>query len=126
MQFHLHASIAWRENTLPCIPYYSYCRLASLQHIYEVKLSHCRPAQALRFPEVEASRFQNNEGGKVISPTYGTPLLESESTGGQKCGRKDFVNDTIGNRSRDLPASSAVPQTIASSRDPYHIYICNK
>jgi hypothetical protein len=43
-------------------------------------------------------------------------LLEAEFTPGPKCGRKDYVNekfhDTIGNRFRDLPVRSAVPQPL--------------
>jgi hypothetical protein len=46
-------------------------------------------------------------------------LLEAESTRGPKCGRKDYVNDTIKNRTCDLPACSAVPQPNAPSRAPY-------
>jgi len=30
-------------------------------------------------------------------------------------------NDTIGNQTRDLPASSAVPQPISSPRAPYGV-----
>jgi hypothetical protein len=43
-------------------------------------------------------------------------LLEAESTPGPECGRKGYINDkfnyTIGNRSRDLPVGSAVPQPL--------------
>ena len=71
-----------------------------------------------------------HEGGKVVSPTHRPSLppreyswysflLEAESTPGPQCGRKDYVNDTIGNRIRDLPACSAVPQPAAPPRAPY-------
>ena len=45
-------------------------------------------------------------------------LLEAESTLGPQSGRMDYVNeknvsDTIGNRNRDLPTCSAVPQPTA-------------
>ena len=40
-------------------------------------------------------------------------VLEDESTPGSQCGRKNFVNDTIGNRTRDLPACRAVPKPTA-------------
>jgi hypothetical protein len=44
-------------------------------------------------------------------------LLEAESTSTLECGRKDYVkensNDTIGNRTRNLPDCSAVPQLTA-------------
>ena len=43
-------------------------------------------------------------------------LLEAESTPGPKCFRKDY--GTIGNRTRDLPACSAVPQPTAPPRTP--------
>jgi hypothetical protein len=41
-------------------------------------------------------------------------LLEAESTSGPQCGLKDYVNDTIGNRTRDLPAGIAVLQPTAT------------
>jgi hypothetical protein len=42
-------------------------------------------------------------------------LLEAESIPGPQCGRKDYVssNETIGNRTRDLAACSAMPQPTA-------------
>jgi hypothetical protein len=40
-----------------------------------------------------------------------------------KCGRKDYVNDTIGNRTRELPACSTVPQPTAPPRIPRHMVI---
>ena len=44
-------------------------------------------------------------------------LLEAESTPGPWCDRKDYINetanDTIGNRTRDLPTCSSVPQPTA-------------
>ena len=44
-------------------------------------------------------------------------LVEAKSTPGPQCGWKDYVNknsnDTIGNRTRDLPACSAMPQLTA-------------
>jgi hypothetical protein len=79
-------------------------------------------SRRLRFPD---SRQSVHEDGKVVSPTYRPPLppgnfpgthflLEGESTPGPYCGRKDYViknsNDTIENRSRDLPICSAVSQ----------------
>jgi hypothetical protein len=45
--------------------------------------------------------------------------LEAESTPGPQCGTIMSMknsNDTIGNRTRDLPACSAVPQPTAVSR----------
>jgi hypothetical protein len=74
--------------------------------------------------------LQDNQHMKVVScqpytPVAFTPrkyswysfLLEAESTPGPQCYRKDDVNensnDTIGNRTRDLPVCSAVPQLTA-------------
>jgi hypothetical protein len=84
--------------------------------------------------EVEAHRISRqsaHEGGKVVSPTHRPPLPPgrtpvlisgSESTTGPKCGRKDKVNEKsrwpIGNRTRDLPACSALPQPITPPRTP--------
>ena len=50
-------------------------------------------------------------------------LLEVELIPGPYCGRKYYVdekksNDTIGDRTRDLPACSAVPQPTAPPRAP--------
>jgi len=43
-------------------------------------------------------------------------LLEVESTPGPLCGRKDYVNDTIGNRTRDLPVCGVQSQPNAPPR----------
>jgi len=43
-------------------------------------------------------------------------LLEAESNPGPLCGREYYVNNSIGNRSRDLPACSAVSQLTAPPR----------
>jgi len=50
-------------------------------------------------------------------------LLEAESTSGPQCGLKDYVNDTIGNRTRDLPAGIAVPQPTATPHAPETVVI---
>jgi len=39
---------------------------------------------------------------------YYSFLLKAESTPGPECGRKDYVNNTIRNRTRDLQAGSAL------------------
>jgi hypothetical protein len=96
------------------------------------KQSHYRPGQALRDPGgcgSVTSRQSVHEGGKVVSPThrprlfptknYGYSfLLHAESTPGPQCDRKDYVNEKFGNRTRDLTAVSAVPQSTALSRAP--------
>ena len=49
-------------------------------------------------------------------------LLEAESIPGPQCGWKDCVknsNDTIGNRTRDIPSCNIVPQLTAPPRAPH-------
>jgi hypothetical protein len=87
------------------------------------------------FQEFEAPRFQDNRHMKVVrfvSPKHRPPLsprkyrysllLEAESTPGQKCDQKDYVNensnDTIGNRTRVFPACRTVVQPTAPPRTP--------
>ena len=43
-------------------------------------------------------------------------LLEAESTPGAQYGLKNYVNNTIGNRARDIPAGISVPQPTATPR----------
>jgi hypothetical protein len=71
-------------------------------------------AQTLRISKQTA-----HESGKVLSPTHRPPLPPRNfpgSTPGPQCGRIKSVKnptDTIGNRSRHLPACGAVPQPTA-------------
>ena len=82
------------------------------------------------FQEVEAPKFQ---GGKVVSPRNRAPLPPRNIPGAHFCQRlsqpqsysavgrimsmKNF-NYTILNRTRDLPACSALPQPTAPRRTP--------
>ena len=88
------------------------------------------------FQEIEAPRFQDNQHmkvvrlsalrtGRVYSPVNipGTHFCQrlSQPQGHSAAGRIMSMknsNDTIGNRTRDLPACSAVPQPTAPPRSP--------
>jgi hypothetical protein len=96
----------------------------------KVKQSVYRPEEALTVPESSGSQISRQsaqEGGKVVSPTHRPPLpprkhswysflSEAESTARPQCGRKDYVDDSTRNRTRDLPTCSAVPQPTAPPR----------
>jgi hypothetical protein len=91
----------------------------------------------LGFQKVEASQISRqsaHEGGKVVSPTHRPPLpprkdswysflLEAESTPGHSATKTIMPlknsNDTIGNRTHDVPACSAVPQPTAPPCAPW-------
>ena len=106
----------------------------------KVKQSHYRLGQALRVPggwDSQISRHLAHEGGKVVSPTHRPPLpqeifLVLISVRGWVnpraivrpeglCQWKNS-NDTIGNRTRDLPACSAVPLNQLRHRVPRCMY----
>jgi hypothetical protein len=75
-----------------------------------------------------------HEGGTVVSPTHRPPLPAGNIPGTHFCWRLSrpqshnaagrmsmkISNDTIGNRSRDLPVCSAVPQPLRHCVPPLH------
>jgi len=102
----------------------------------KVKQPHYRTGESLGVPEgcgSQISRQSAHEGGKVVSGTYRPPLPPRNIPGTHFCQRLSQLqghsaagrimpmkksNDTIGNRTRDLPACSAVPQPTALPRAP--------
>ena len=82
-----------------------------------------------------------HEGGKVVSYTHRPPLPPGNIPGTHLCYRlcrpQVYIaagrimsmtnsNDTVGNRTRDLPTCSAVPQQTASPRHRVHLSVLNR
>jgi hypothetical protein len=80
-------------------------------------------------PVLNVLRQSAHDGGKFVSPTYRPPLPpgnipgthfcrpKGHSAAGRIMSMKNSI-DTMGNRSRDFPVCSAVPQLTAPPRAP--------
>jgi hypothetical protein len=97
--------------------------LTTQNHLVKVKQYHYRPEKTLEVPGVwgsQITRQSAHEGGKVVIPTYRPSLnprtyswysflSEAEWTQGHSTAERIMSmknsNDTIGNRSRDLPTA---------------------
>ena len=114
-----------------------HCRVSDpRQWTYPPGKDKAIPLQAQTVPGgwgSQISRQPVHEGGKVVRPTHRPPLPpenipvihfcyrpnrpQENSAAGRITLMKNF-NDTIGNRTRDHPACSAVPQPTAPPRAP--------
>ena len=132
--------ILWRKTSYKKIQLVFYMVTVSMNkrhfylRIYLIKQSHYRLGEVLWVPGgwgSQISRQSAHEGGKVVSPTHRPPLPtgsipgthfsyrlsrpQGHSAAGRIMSMKNS-SDNIGNRTRDLPTCSAVPQPTALRR----------
>jgi len=107
----------------------------------KVKKPHYMPGQALRIPGdwgSQISRQSAHGGGNVVSPTHRPPLAPENISGTHLCWRLSRLqghsadgrimsmknsSDTIGNRTRDLPACRAVPHPTTPPHAPLKLWV---
>ena len=111
-----------------------FVKLYSIFVQVKVKQSHYRPGQTLRVSGgwgSQISKQSTHDGGKVVSPRHRPPLSPVNIPGTHFCQRlsrlqghsatgKDYVDEKFhGDRNRDLPSCSAVPQPTAPPHAPF-------
>ena len=124
----------WSIRLFSTFPHYLTNGTNFRRGLKQKKQSHYKPGQAQRVPGgwgSQSSRQSAHEGGKVVSPTHRPCLPPGNIPGTHFCWRlsrpqdhraagrimsmKNF-NDTIGNRTRDLPACSAVRRGLSDTK----------
>jgi hypothetical protein len=133
-QVSLHGCFYIRERSISNDTVYSILCIKSTYKATPLQaLTGTEGSRMLKLSDFKTSAY---EGGKVVSPTHRPPLPPGNIPGTHFCYRlsrpqghsaagrimsMNNSNDTIGNRSRDLPVCTAVPQKLRH-RVP-HIYI---
>jgi len=112
------------KHSTPC--HTTFMRVVHIHNKVELKQPHYRPGQVVRVPggwSSQISRQSPHKGGDVVSPMQRPPLPPGNAPGTHFCYMlsrpKGHIatgkimsmtnsNDTIGNRTRDLPACSNI------------------
>ena len=133
---------SFSTNTLNAM-FFPYCEKLSSSQPYK-KLSHYSLGQALRAPGGWSSQNFLTIGKKVIKLSAlhnGRLYLQENIPGTHLCWRMSWpqdhsaagrirsmknLNDTIGNRTHELPAFCAMPQPTAPARKPSRPYNTSK